>query len=201
MKNPARIAMLLAATLCIAGGAMSAHANVDDQVSLNVPFDPDEESYSATVPNDVTEITDEASARHPSARVTVNGGDPDTPVQLAVGGERHHGGGDGGGPALPADLHGDGDPRGGGGDGDCGDAGGVDLRRRGGDRGRQRHVHRHGEPGAFGGAHGRCDGEPERRPCRFGRDRLADGDGADRGHGERSRWRRWTTRRTRRTAR
>ena len=41
-----------------------------------------------------------------------------------------------------------------------------------------------GEPGACGGAHGRCDGEPERRLRRPGRDRLADGDGADRWDGD-----------------
>ncbi len=87
MKNIARIAMLLAATFCITAGAMSADANAGEsrQVSLNTPFDPNRQSYSATVPNEVTEVTVNVSPSDPKARVTVNGGDPGTPVQLAVG--------------------------------------------------------------------------------------------------------------------
>ena len=85
MKTFARISMLLAAAFCIAAGAMSANAGTGEQVSLNVPFDPDRMSYSATVSNDVAEITVVARASHPSATVTVNGGDPDTPVPLQVG--------------------------------------------------------------------------------------------------------------------
>ena len=86
MKRFARIAMLLAAAFCIAAGATNARAATGDAVDLNVPFDPDVRSYSATVSNDVTEITVVARARHSGATVTVNGGDPDTPVKLAVGG-------------------------------------------------------------------------------------------------------------------
>ena len=87
MKNFSRIATLLAAAFCIAAGAMNASAGTggDGKVSLNVPFDPDRQSYSATVSNDVTEVTVIARADHPSATVTVNGGDLDTPVPLAVG--------------------------------------------------------------------------------------------------------------------
>ena len=85
MKKVARIAMLLAATFCIAAGAMSADAGESRQVSLNTPFDPNRQSYSATVPHEVTEVTVNVSPSDPKARVTVNGGNPATPVQLAVG--------------------------------------------------------------------------------------------------------------------
>lgn len=85
MKTFARIALPLAAALCIAAGAANANAGAGGQVDLNVPFDPDRLSYRATVPNDVTRITVVARTRHPSATVTVNGGDPDTPAPLAVG--------------------------------------------------------------------------------------------------------------------
>ena len=79
--------MLLAAAFCIAAGAMSADANAagSGKVSLDQPFDDERQSYTATVPHDVTEITLNVAAAHPKARVTVNGGDPDEPVQLAVG--------------------------------------------------------------------------------------------------------------------
>ena len=85
MKRCARIAMLLAAALCLSAGAVNARAATGEAVSLNVPFDPDVRTYSATVPGDVTEVTVVASARHPGATVTVNGGDPATPVPLAPG--------------------------------------------------------------------------------------------------------------------
>ena len=85
MKELARIATLLAAMVLAAVGTTNAVAEEGTQVSLDRSFDPDEESYSATVANDVTEITVKAAASHPSARVTVNGGDPDTPVALEEG--------------------------------------------------------------------------------------------------------------------
>ena len=85
MKKYARIAMLVAATFCVTVGTLNANTNNDDGVSLNIPFDPDVLTYSTTVPNTVTEITVNASASHPSARVTVNGGNPGTPVALTVG--------------------------------------------------------------------------------------------------------------------
>ena len=88
MKNFARMTMLLlAAAFCIAGGAAGANAGTGGggEVSLNAPFDPEVRSYSATVPHEVTEITVVAQARDPSVTVTVNGGDPATPVPLAVG--------------------------------------------------------------------------------------------------------------------
>ena len=85
MKKFARITLLLAAAFCIAAGATNANAAPGGQVDLNVPFDPDELSYSATVSHDVTEITVVARASHPSATVRVNGGPRDTPVALAVG--------------------------------------------------------------------------------------------------------------------
>ena len=79
--------MLLAAAFCIAAGAMTADANAAEnrKVSLDQPFDDERQSYTATVPHDVTEVTLNVAAAHPKARVTVNGGDPDEPVQLAVG--------------------------------------------------------------------------------------------------------------------
>ena len=85
MKKHARIAMLLAVTFCTAVGTMNVNANEGETVSLNIPFDPDVQSYTATVPNDVTEITVRARASDSSARVTVNGGAPGTPVPLIVG--------------------------------------------------------------------------------------------------------------------
>ena len=86
MKNIARISML-AVAFCIAAGAMTADADAAEtrQVSLDQPFDDERQTYTATVPNDVTEVTVNVSPSDPKARVTVNGGDPDTPVQLAVG--------------------------------------------------------------------------------------------------------------------
>ena len=79
--------MLLAAAFCIAAGAMTADANAagSGKVSLDQPFDDERQSYTATVPHDVTEVTLNVAAAHPKARVTVNGGDPDEPVELAVG--------------------------------------------------------------------------------------------------------------------
>ena len=85
MKTFARMTILLAAALCIVAGAMNTSAGTGGQVSLNVPFDPDRLTYSATVSRDVTEITVMADARHPSATVRVNGGDPNAPVPLAMG--------------------------------------------------------------------------------------------------------------------
>ena len=87
MKNIARISMLLAAAFCIAAGAMTADADAagSGKVSLDQPFDDERQSYTATVPHDVTEVTLNVAAAHPKARVTVNGGDPDEPVELAVG--------------------------------------------------------------------------------------------------------------------
>ena len=83
MKKIVRIALLLSAALCMAAAATGAAAN--GQVSLDAAFDPDRQTYSATVAHDVTEITVNASPENPNARVTVNGGDPSTPVSLAVG--------------------------------------------------------------------------------------------------------------------
>ena len=87
MKRIARISMLLAAAFCIAAGAMTADADAAEnrKVSLDQPFDDERQSYTATVPHNVTEVTLNVAAAHPKARVTVNGGDPDTPVELAVG--------------------------------------------------------------------------------------------------------------------
>ena len=82
MKKLARITILLAAA--IAAGAMNANA-YDVWVNLDRPFDPEVRSYSATVAHEVTEITVVAQARDASAKVTVNGRSPDTPVPLAVG--------------------------------------------------------------------------------------------------------------------
>ncbi len=79
MKKIVRIAVLLSAALCMATGAGAG------QVSLDGAFDPDRATYSATVAHDVTEVTVNASPENPNARVTVNGGDPATPVALAVG--------------------------------------------------------------------------------------------------------------------
>ena len=83
MKKIARIAVLLSAALCMAAGATGAAAS--GAVSLDADFDPDRQTYSATVAHDVTEVTVNASPENPDARVTVNGGDPSTPVALAVG--------------------------------------------------------------------------------------------------------------------
>ena len=85
MKRMARIAVLLSAALCMAAGATGAGAATSGQVSLDQAFDPDRETYSATVAHDVTEVTVSASPEEPKARVTVNGGDPATPVALVVG--------------------------------------------------------------------------------------------------------------------
>ena len=85
MKRIARIALLLAAVFCIAAGVTNADADESQKVSLSAPFDPDRQTYSATVAHDVTEITVNVRPSDPNARVTVNGGDPSTPVQLAVG--------------------------------------------------------------------------------------------------------------------
>ena len=85
MKRIARIAVLLSAALCMAAGATGAGAATSGQVSLNEAFDPERETYSATVAHDVTEVTVTASPEDPKARVTVNGGDPATPVALVVG--------------------------------------------------------------------------------------------------------------------
>ena len=85
MKRIARIAVLLSAALCMAAGATGAGAATSGQVSLNEAFDPERETYSATVAHDVTEVTVIASPEEPKARVTVNGGDPSTPVALVVG--------------------------------------------------------------------------------------------------------------------
>ena len=85
MKRIARIAVLLSAALCMAAGATGAGAATSGQVSLNEAFDPERETYSATVAHDVTEVMVTASPEDPKARVTVNGGDPATPVALVVG--------------------------------------------------------------------------------------------------------------------
>ena len=82
MKTMARIAMVLAAALCIAGGAAHARAG---EAGLDAPFDPDRESYRATVPHDVTQITVKADPRDPRAYVSVNGRSRYYPVPLAVG--------------------------------------------------------------------------------------------------------------------
>ncbi|MCY4557768.1 MAG: cadherin-like beta sandwich domain-containing protein, partial [Chloroflexi bacterium] len=82
MKKLARIAMLLAVALCAAAGATDADAR---NVSLSPSFDPETLTYTATVPNDVSEVVVDLAAEHPKATVTVNGGDPAAPVQLAVG--------------------------------------------------------------------------------------------------------------------
>lgn len=83
MKKIARIAVLLSAAFCMAAGATGAAAS--GAVSLDAAFDPDRQTYSATVAHDVTEVTVNASPENPDARVTVNGGDPSTPVALVVG--------------------------------------------------------------------------------------------------------------------
>ena len=83
MKKIVRIAVLLSAALCMAVGATGAAAS--GQVSLDGAFDPERQTYSATVAHDVTEVTVTASPENPNARVTVNGGDPSTPVALVVG--------------------------------------------------------------------------------------------------------------------
>ena len=51
MKTLTRIAMLLAAAFCIAGGATSAGANTEEsrKVVLDGSFDPERQTYSATV--------------------------------------------------------------------------------------------------------------------------------------------------------
>ncbi len=85
MKKIVRIAVLLSAALCMAAGATGARAAASGQVSLDGAFDPDRQTYSATVAHDVTEVTVNARPENPNARVTVNGGDPATPVQLSVG--------------------------------------------------------------------------------------------------------------------
>ena len=85
MKRIARIAVLLSAALCMAAGATGAGAATSGQVSLDQAFDPERETYSATVAHDVTEVMVTASPEEPKARVTVNGGDPATPVALVVG--------------------------------------------------------------------------------------------------------------------
>ena len=85
MKRIARIAVLLSAALCMAAGATGAGAATSGQVSLNEAFDPERETYSATVTHDVTEVTVTANPEEAEARVTVNGGDPATPVALVVG--------------------------------------------------------------------------------------------------------------------
>ncbi len=85
MRKIARIAVLLSAALCMAAAATGARAAASGQVSLDAAFDPDRATYSATVAHDVTEVTVNASPENPDARVTVNGGDPSTPVSLAVG--------------------------------------------------------------------------------------------------------------------
>ena len=81
--RPAVGAMLLAVAMWIAAGATDAVAQ--GQVSLNPPFDPHTLNYTATVPHDVTEVTFDLRTQSPTATVTVNGGDPGAPVQLAVG--------------------------------------------------------------------------------------------------------------------
>ena len=83
MKKMTRIAVLLSAALCMAAGAAGTAWSAP--VSLDEAFDPDRAAYSATVAHDVTEVTVNASTENPKARVTVNGGDPATPVALAVG--------------------------------------------------------------------------------------------------------------------
>ncbi len=85
MKRIARIAVLLSAALCMAAGATGAGAATSGQVSLNEAFDPERETYSATVAHDVTEVTVIANPEDPKARITVNGGEPGTPVALVVG--------------------------------------------------------------------------------------------------------------------
>ncbi|MCY4584215.1 MAG: cadherin-like beta sandwich domain-containing protein, partial [Chloroflexi bacterium] len=82
MKKLARIAMLLAVALCAAAAATDADAR---NVVLNPPFDPETLSYTATVPYDISRIALNLGAEDPKATVTVNGGDPATPVRLAVG--------------------------------------------------------------------------------------------------------------------
>ena len=77
--------MLLSAALCMAAGATGAGAATSGQVSLNEAFDPERETYSATVAHDVTEVTVIANPEDPKARITVNGGEPGTPVALVVG--------------------------------------------------------------------------------------------------------------------
>ena len=81
--RPAVGALLLAVAMWIAAGATDAGAQ--EQVSLNPPFDPLTLNYTATVPHDVTEVTFDLRTQNSRATVTVNGGDPATPVQLAVG--------------------------------------------------------------------------------------------------------------------
>ena len=81
--RPAVGALLLAVAMWIAAGATDAGAQ--GPVSLNPPFEPLILNYTATVPHDVTEVTFDLRAQNPRATVTVNGGDPATPVQLAVG--------------------------------------------------------------------------------------------------------------------
>ena len=85
VKTLARLAVLLAVALCAAAGAIQVSAEAGGQSGLNPSFDPLTLNYTATVPNDVTEVTFDLRAQHPKATVTVNGGDPSTPVQLAVG--------------------------------------------------------------------------------------------------------------------
>ncbi len=82
MNKIARIAMLLAVALCAAAGATAADAR---NVSLNPSFDPETMSYTATVPNNVSEVVFDLAAQHEKATVTVNGNAPDTRVPLAVG--------------------------------------------------------------------------------------------------------------------
>ena len=55
------------------------------RIDLSEPFDDEQYGYTATVPNDVTSVTVDASPAHPDATVTVNGNTPQTPVQLEVG--------------------------------------------------------------------------------------------------------------------
>ncbi len=85
MKRIARIAVLLSAALCMAAGATGAGAATSGQVSLDQAFAPERETYSATVAHDVTEVTVTAIPENRKARITVNGGDPATPVALVVG--------------------------------------------------------------------------------------------------------------------
>ena len=80
-----RIAMLLAAAFCIAGAAASAGASTEEsrQVVLDGSFDPEGQTYSATVAHDVTEITVTARPSDPKARVTsAVRGDPGFEVNL-----------------------------------------------------------------------------------------------------------------------
>ncbi|WP_419915767.1 fibronectin type III domain-containing protein [Candidatus Poriferisodalis sp.] len=58
------------------------------RIDLSEPFDDEQHGYTATVPNDVTSVTVDASPAHAEATVTVNGNTPDTPVQLEVGANR-----------------------------------------------------------------------------------------------------------------